>query len=267
MSENKNDMPFLQHLEELRFRLMRSTIAIFIAAAVIFVMKDFVVNTIVFGPRDPDFFSFRVWCKLSHVFGLGDKLCIGEIPYSIQSTTMLGPFTAHLLVAIVGGFIVAFPYVFWEIWGFVKPGLRKTEKSAIRGVSFFTSLLFFGGVLFGYFVIVPLSLQFLGGYDFGDVKVDATIGSYMKLVVSISLAAGIIFLLPILVYFLTKIGVVTPELLKRFRKHALVAVLIISAIITPPDITSQILVSLPVLVLYEISIMISRRVVKSRNKD
>ena len=265
MAEREEDeMTFLDHLEELRWRIMRSAIAIAIGAIVLFVMKDFVFNTIIFGPRQIDFASFRAWCSLGDWIGLGDKLCVKEIKYEVISTTMLGQFTAHLVVSIVGGIILAFPYLFFEFWSFVKPGLKENEKKSVRGVSFFTSLLFFGGVVFGYYVIVPLSLQFLGSYQVGDVVSRISVMSYMKTIVSIVLAAGIIFQLPIFVYFLAKIGLVTSGMLKKYRRHALVAVLILAAIITPPDITSQILVSMPVLLLYEISIVIARRIEKSR---
>lgn len=262
----EEEMTFLDHLEELRWRLVRSAIAITIGAIVIFIAKDFVFDKIVFGPRNLDFFSFKMWCKLSELLSLGDKLCVKEIKYEVISTTMLGQFTAHLIVSIVGGIIIAFPYLFFEVWSFLKPGLKANEVKAARGVSFFTSLLFFTGVLFGYYVIAPLSLQFLGSYQVGDVMSRISVMSYMKTVVTITLAAGLIFQLPILIYFLAKIGLVTPEILRKYRRHALVAVLILAAIITPPDLTSQILVAFPVLLLYEISILIAKRVVK-QNRD
>lgn len=265
MAEHEEqDMTFLDHLEELRWRLVRSAIAVVIGAIVIFIAKDFVFNEIIFGPRNTDFFSFRVWCRLSDLLGLGDKLCVKEISYEVISTTMLGQFTAHLIVSIIGGVIFAFPYIFYEFWSFIKPGLKASEKKSVRGISFFTSLLFFSGVLFGFYVIAPLSLQFLGSYQVGDVMSRISVMSYMKTVVSITLAAGFIFQLPILVYFLARIGLVSAAMLRTYRRHALVAVLILAAVITPPDITSQILVALPVLLLYEISILIAKRIEKRR---
>lgn len=264
MAETGKEMSFLEHLEELRFILMRSTIAIALVSIVLFICKDFVFNEIIFGPRHADFLSYRAWCWLSHAIGLGDRLCVTEFNYSIINTTMTGKFTAHIMVSMIGGVIVAFPYVFWQFWSFVSPGLRQNEANAVRGISLYTSLLFFMGVLFGYYIIAPLSLQFLGNYELADVESTITIMSYMKLVASITLATGIVFQLPIAIYFLTKVGFVTPEFLKKFRKHAVVATLILAAVITPPDITSQILVALPILVLYEISIVISRRVVNAQ---
>lgn len=264
---DENEMSFLDHLEELRFRLMRSVIAIFVVAIVLFIFKDFVFDKIIFAPRQLDFPSFKAWCWISHNLGLEDKLCVKSIDYKIINTTMLGKFTAHILVSLIGGFILSFPFVFWQAWAFIKPGLKQNESSAVRGVVFYTAVLFFLGVFFGYYVIAPLSLQFLGNYELADVESTITIMSYMKLVASITLATGIIFQLPMAVYFLSRAGIVTPQLLKKFRRHALVAVLVLSAIITPPDLTSQVLVAFPVLLLYELSIIISRRVVKKHFAD
>lgn len=267
MADEPKEMSFLEHLEELRYSIMRSVIAIMLGATVLFIFKDFVFNEIIFAPRRIDFASFRAWCWISHAIGLGDKLCVTSIDYTIINTTMMGKFTAHILVSLIGGFIIAFPYVFWQFWSFVKPGLRQSETHAVRGISLYTALLFFSGVLFGYYVIAPLSLQFLGNYQLSDVESKVTIMSYMKLVASITLATGILFQLPVAVYFLSRAGIVTPEILKKFRRHALVGVLIIAAIITPPDLTSQVLVAFPVLLLYELSIMISRRVANKRKAE
>jgi len=265
MSKTNSEMPFLGHLEEMRSRILKAVVAVLIFTVVAFLAKDYIINDVVFGPRNVDFISFRAWCKLSHLLTLGNELCVTEIPYQIQSTTITGNFTAHIMVSIIVGIIISFPYIFHQIWSFIKPGLRKEEIKTVQGITFFTSLLFFLGVFFGYFVIVPLSLQFLGNYQFGDTPVITTVLSYMKLVAVISLAAGMIFQLPIFVYFLSKIGLVTPSILKKYRKHALVGIFVLAAIITPPDITSQILVAIPVLFLYEISIIVSRRVQKNND--
>lgn len=261
---NEKQMGFLDHLEELRSRLFKSLFAIFIGASILFVKKDWVFDMILFGPKNPEFFSFKIWCKLSELIGAGDKLCVSEIKYELINTSMLGNFTAHIMVSIAGGVIVAFPYLLLQIWGFVKPALKDSERKSIRGLGFFSSFLFFGGVAFGYWVIVPLSLQFLGGYELGDVASRIAVMSYVKTVATIALASGLIFQLPVFVYFLSRAGVVTPEILRNYRKHALVVILIIAAIITPPDLTSQILVSIPVLFLYEIGIIIAKRQVSKR---
>jgi sec-independent protein translocase protein TatC len=190
---------------------------------------------------------------------------MGNVAISVQNIDMSGQFSTHIMVSIVAGFIIAFPFVLYQMWAFLKPGLKKKERDSAKGIVFFSSSLFFMGVLFGYYVISPLSLQFLGSYRVSDEVISSIkLGSYISTLVSITLSTGLVFQLPILVFFLTKIGLITPEFLKTYRKHALVAVLILAAIITPPDITSQVLVALPIMVLYEISIMISRRVIKKQ---
>lgn len=257
---HEKEMGFLDHLEELRRRLFYSALAIFSGGIGLFIAKDFLFDTILFGPRRTDFISYRAWCWLSEQIGAGDALCVQEIGYELINTTMLGNFTTHILVSAIGGLVIAFPVVFRQFWLFVRPALKTREVTAARGIGFATSTLFFIGVMFGYFVISPLSLQFLGNYELGDVEARISVMSYMKTIASISLAAGLIFQLPVLVYFLAKAGLVTAEGLKGYRKHALVGILVVAAIITPPDLTSQILVAMPVLVLYEIGIAIARRV-------
>ena len=263
---NEKQMGFLEHLEELRGRLFKSILAICIVSGFLFYKKDWVFDMVLFGPRNPDFFSFRMWCSLSELIGAGDKLCVTDIKYELINTSMLGNFTAHILVSIIGGVIVAFPYITMQIWGFIKPALKESERKSIRGLGFASSLLFFSGVAFGYWGIVPLSLQFLGGYELGDVAARIAVMSYVKTVATIAFASGIIFQLPVVVYFLSKAGIVTAEILRKYRKHALVGILILAAIITPPDLTSQILVSIPVLFLYEIGILIARRQERKREK-
>ena len=263
---NEKQMGFLEHLEELRGRLFKSILAICIVSGFLFYKKDWVFDIVLFGPRNPDFFSFKMWCRLSELIGAGDKLCVSEIKYELINTSMLGNFTAHILVSIFGRLIVAFPYISMQIWGFIKPALKEKERKSIRGLGFASSLLFFSGVAFGYWGIVPLSLQFLGGYELGDVAARIAVMSYVKTVATIAFASGIIFQLPVVVYFLSRAGIVTAELLRKYRKHALVGILILAAIITPPDLTSQILVSIPVLLLYEIGILIARRQQRKREK-
>jgi sec-independent protein translocase protein TatC len=263
---NEKQMGFLDHLEELRSRLFRSIIAIGIGTSVLFIKKDWLFDVVLFGPRQVDFFSFKIWCKISDFIGAGDKLCVTEIKYELINTSMLGNFSAHIIVSIIGGIIVAFPFLTLQLWGFVKPALKDTERKSIKGAGAASSLLFFAGVAFGYWGIVPLSLQFLGGYELGDVAARIAVMSYVKTVSTISFASGLIFQLPVVVYFLSKSGLVTPALLRKYRRHALVGILVLSAIITPPDLTSQILVSIPVLFLYEIGILIAKRQEKLRKK-
>ena len=261
MAEEK-EMSFLDHLAELRTRLLRALIVVAIFTLLLFSFKN-VLMDVLFGPASTDFITFRLMCSLSHKIELGDQLCIADIPYTLQSVKIAGPFFAHMTSALIGGIVLAFPYIFYQIWQFISPGLRKTERKAIRGIGFYVSLLFFLGVTFGYFVLVPISTLFLGGYDFGVENIP-DLRTYTKLLTGLSLATGFMFQLPVVIYFMTKAGMVTPKLLKKFRRHALVVVLIVSAIITPPDVTSQILVACPVLLLYELSIIVSGRVVKRR---
>lgn len=266
MGDN-DQMSFLQHLEELRWRVIRSAIAILIFASAAFVFKGIIFDDIILAPKKADFITYRAMCAVSQKVGMADGLCVTS-DFELQNISMSGQFTSHIVVSIIAGIILAFPYVFFQLWSFVKPGLKDKEKNTARGVVFFTSLLFLSGIAFGYFLIAPLSIQFLGGYKVSD-QVDniITLNSFITTITSTTLASGIVFQLPMVIYFLAKIGLVTPKSLKAYRKHALVGILILAAIITPPDITSQILVSLPLVILYEISIHIARIVVKKSKRN
>lgn len=263
--KNPNEMSFLDHLEELRGHLIKSTLAILAFATIAFLCKEIVFDVLLFGPKNIDFLTYRGLCNLSKALGMDQSLCITEMPFEIQSRTMAGQFSAHIWVSITFGFIIAFPYVIYQFWKFISPGLHSNERKTSRGFIFVASFLFFLGVLFGYYVICPLSINFLGSYRVADsIHNDFDLDSYIALVRASTLASGLIFELPIIIYFLTKIGLVTPEFLKRNRKVALVIVLIVSAVITPPDLASQVIVAIPVLVLYEVSIVISKRVLKKQ---
>tara|TARA_R110000772_G_scaffold146894_3_gene257310 strand:+ start:26 stop:868 length:843 start_codon:yes stop_codon:yes gene_type:complete len=268
--ENKTiekEMSFLDHLEDLRWHLIRATLAIVIVATVAFIAKDFIFDVLIFGPKNPDFPTYKLLCRLATNIGLEDSFCFTEEQFRIQSRTMAGQFSAHIWTSIMAGFIIAFPYVLYEFWKFISPGLRENERSTSRGFILIASLLFFIGVLFGYYVVTPLSINFLGSYRVSDqVFNDFDLSSYIGLVRASVLASGIIFELPIIIYFLTKVGIVTPEFLRKYRKFALVIVLILSAVITPPDIASQVIVSVPVLILYEVSIYISKWVVRKQKR-
>ncbi|MEM9051992.1 MAG: twin-arginine translocase subunit TatC [Bacteroidota bacterium] len=257
-----NQMTFLQHLEELRWRIIKALIAIVLIAILAFIFKGFVFDTLIFAPKNSDFITYRFFCHMSSILGLDDSLCLTS-SFDLQNITMSGQFTSHILVSLVLGFIVAFPFVFYQFWAFIMPGLSVNEKSTARGAVVATSFLFLIGVSFGYFLISPLSVQFLGGYTVSS-QVDNIIAlnSFITTVTMTTLSGGLVFQLPVVIYFLAKLGLVTPESLKQYRRHAIVGVLILSAIITPPDVTSQILVTLPLMVLYELSIHIARIVVK-----
>lgn len=272
MAENNKsthkEMSFLDHLEDLRWHLIRSTAAIVIFGTIAFIAREFIFDVLLFGPKNPDFPTYKLLCKAAQFIGLEDSFCFTESQFRIQSRTMAGQFSAHIWTSITAGFIIAFPYVIYEFWKFVSPGLRSNERRSSRGFILVASFLFFIGVLFGYYVVTPLSINFLGSYRVSDqVFNDFDLSSYIGLVRAAVLASGLIFELPIIIYFLTKIGLVTPEFLRKYRKFALVIVLILSAIITPPDIASQIIVSVPVIILYEISIYISKEVVRRQKKN
>lgn len=258
------EMSFLEHLEELRWHIVRSAAAIMLFAIIAFVMKQFVFDTIILRPRLPEFWTNRMFAKLGDLVG-SDAVKINQVPLKMQSIKIAGQFSTHIMVSIIAGFIIASPVVFYEFWRFIRPALYETERKYASGAVFFTSILFLMGVLFGYFLIVPLSIHFLGTYQVSpEVENTINLRSYIGSVTSISLAAGVVFLIPIFSYFLSKVGILTPQFMKTYRRHAYVLMLLLSAIITPPDIFSQVLVCFPLVFLYEIGIFISRRVVKKR---
>ncbi len=262
------NMSFLDHLEDLRWHLVRSVLGILIAATLAFIFKQFIFDVIIFGPKRIDFYTYRVLCDIASFLDFEQSFCYEELPFRIQSRTMAGQFSAHVWTSITAGFIVAFPYVIYQFWSFIKPALHSNEQKNARLFIFSSSLLFFMGVIFGYYVITPLSINFLGSYTVSEqVFNDFDLSSYIGLLRASVLASGLIFELPIIIYFLTKVGLVTPQFLKKNRKYALVFILIISAVITPPDIASQVIVSIPVLILYEISIYISKFVLRKQKKQ
>ena len=269
MSETlpKDEMSFLDHLEELRWHLIRSVLAIVIIATIAFLFKDFIFDVLLFGPKNKDFITYRWFCTISQTLGQGSSFCIDELPFRIQSRTVAGQFSAHLWTSVLAGFILSFPYIIYEFWKFISPGLYEKERKNARGFIFIASILFFIGVLFGYYIVTPLSINFLGNYSVSsEIFNDFDLSIYIGLLRASLLASGIIFELPIIIYFLTRIGVVTPEFLRKNRKISLVLVLSLSAIITPPDVVSQIIVSIPILILYEVSILIAKIVTRNQDK-
>lgn len=267
MSEDK-EMSFLDHLEELRWHIVRAVSAIFIFMIAAFVFGKWIFENIVFAPARVDFVTFQYLCKVGHALNMVESLCVEFIPFKIQSRLMTGQFTMHLTAAFVIGFIVAFPYVFWELWKFVTPGLENTERKNSRWAVTAVSFLFLVGISFGYFIMSPLAVWFLSSYSISDmVSNEFDITSYVSTITMLVFGSGLLFQMPVVVYFLSKIGIVTPTLMRQYRKHALVAILILGAIITPPDPLSQSLISLPLYLLYEISILISAMVVKRKLKQ
>ncbi|MDO6490772.1 MAG: twin-arginine translocase subunit TatC [Cellulophaga sp.] len=270
MAKNKkspDEMSFLDHLEELRWHLIRSTLAVVIIGVVAFAMKEFIFDTVLLGPKKMDFPTYKFFCSLATYFGMESSFCAETLPFTIQSRTMAGQFSAHIWTSIWAGFILGFPYILYEMWRFISPGLYEKERKNSKGFIFAASFLFFSGVLFGYYIVTPFSINFLGTYQVSkEVLNEFDLSSFISTVKASVIACGIMFELPIIIYFLTKVGLVTPEVLKKHRKIALVVVLIVAAVITPPDVASQIVVTIPVIILYQISIYISRRVLKNEAK-
>lgn len=260
------EMTFLEHLEELRWHIIRSLLGIIIFAILSFIFYSIIFDKILFAPRNPWFFTNRLLCEFGEQLGIS-ALCINNKPLELININMAGQFSTHITVSCIAGIIIAFPYVFWEFWRFIEPALNVNEKKYSRGAVFFSSALFLLGILFGYFIISPLSVEFLGTYNVSsDVSNQINLGSYISLVTSVVLASGAIFELPVLMFFLSKTGIVTPDILKKHRRHAFILVLALSAIITPPDIFSQVLVALPLTVLYEVGIAISKKISRESNE-
>jgi sec-independent protein translocase protein TatC len=264
---NDEEMTFLQHLEELRWHILRSLLAVVAGAVLAFVFKDFIFDKVILAPNTPDFFTNRMLCRLADIVN-APALCINQDPVELISIKMSGQFTTHINISIVAGIIIAFPYIFWEFWSFFRPALYEKERKYARGAVTLTSMLFLTGILFGYYIISPLSINFLGSYRVSElVDNQINITSYIGSVTSVALSSGIVFELPIVVFFLARIGVVTPEFMRKYRRHSIVAVLVLAAIITPPDIFSLILVTIPLILLYEVSIFIAARVVRKRAEE
>lgn len=268
MAKTESDnMSFLEHLEVLRWHLIRASLAIMIMALAAFLAKGILFDVILFGPKQPDFFTYRLFCSISREISNTELFCLTEMPFKILNTRMAGQFSTHIWVALIAGFILAFPYVLYEFWRFISPGLHSSERTYSRWVMFFGGILFMLGVLFGYYLIVPLSLQFLGTYTISEeVNNLIDLNSYLSTVSTVTLATGIIFELPVVIYFLARTGLVTADFLRKYRRHAIVLILVLSAVITPPDVASQILVSFPIMLLYEVGIRIAARIEKRRAK-
>ena len=263
-----NELSFLGHLEELRWRLVRSSIIIIITAIVLFYFTDPIVNKVYINMSKTSFPTYKFFCFLSSKLGLSDVLCAKDIPIQIQSIEMTKQFSTNMYFAIIGGLIISFPFTFYQIWSFIKPGLKINEAKATKWIVFNASILFFIGVLFGYFLISPLCVQFFGGYKLTDqIQNNFTISSYMSMITTSTFLSGLFFELPVVMYLLAKIGILGVDILRKYRRHALVGVLILSAIITPPDVISQLLVTFPIYALYELGIIVVKTVEKKRLKE
>ncbi len=258
------EMSFLDHLEELRWHLIRSFVAIFIVAIVVFTFQTYVFDTVLFAHLKPNFPTYTFFCETFTSFGMESSFCDIKFNQTLQALNPTQQIMTAIWASLILGFIFAFPYILWELWRFIAPGLTETEQKKSRGFIFWASLLFFLGILFSYYIILPMSVYFFYNYQISEAIVNNfKLEAYISLITNTLVGVAIFFELPIIMYFLTKIGLVTPNFLRDYRKHAFVVVLIVSAIITPPDVASQIIVSIPIMVLYEISIYISKYVVKN----
>lgn len=267
MTQEK-EMSFLNHLEELRWHLVRSISAIFIIGIGLFTIQEFVYNKFLLAHIDPNFITYRLFCDFFSFFGVDSNFCSLDYPETLQVLKPTQQLMNSIWSSFILGAIVSFPYILWEMWRFISPGLHPNEIKKSRGFIFTASFLFFLGVLFSFYIIAPISVNFLYTYQISDKLINQfTMEAHIGLITNMLLGVSIMFELPVLVYFLTKIGLITPEFLKHYRKHALVIVLILAAIITPPDVASQIIVAIPVLILYEISIKVSKIVIKKQQRN
>lgn len=267
MSTDTKDMSFISHLEELRWTLFRSVIAVGVFGIMAFLNKHFVFETIIFGPAKPDFLTYKFLCSFGERIGF-NFICINDINFEIVNLSLAGQFMTHLMTSVALGFILAFPYLIWEVWKFIKPGLTNKEVNASRAVIGFSGLLFFIGVLFGYLVLVPFGVNFLTTYSISEEVINTIdLTNYINVLTMFVLASGIMFQLPILVYLLTKIGLINDAMMKEYRKHAVVVIFMVAAIITPADIGTMIVVAIPLWFLYEMSIYVSAITYKKNLKN
>lgn len=265
--ESGESMSFWGHLEALRGHLWRSAISIVLFAIGAFIAKDIIFDYVILAPKEPYFITNRLFCKFSEILS-APAICINQNPVEIINIELAGQFKTHIIVSLIAGLIIAFPYVLWEFWQFIKPALHPREKANSRGAVFVMSFLFLSGVSFSYFLIAPLTINFLGSYQVSEMVANQiALRSYITTVTMVTFATGLVFELPVIVYFLSRVGLLTPEFMKKNRKVAFILIIGLSAIITPPDVFSQILVGIPLYILYEISIGISKRVNKERENN
>lgn len=266
LPKGEKEMSFLEHLEEFRWHIIRSLASIAVFAIAAFIFREHIWYHVILAPSRPDFWTYEMFCRLGSLTG-AEFFCIDELNFIIQSRRMTAQFTMALVSSFVIGLIIAFPYAFWEFWRFIKPGLYQNEKQLSRGAVFFVTLLFLSGVGFGYYIVSPISINFLTNFTLADsIMNEIDLNSYVSTVMMLTLACGIMFQLPVVVYFLTKAGIITPAFLKTYRKHAIVVILVLSALITPPDVISQLLMCIPLMFLYEISIVVASAIKRKEDK-
>ena len=269
-SDENSEMSFIDHLEVLRGTIVRSLISIVIAFVVLFIYRDWIMDNVIMGPLNPDFITYRAFCDLSHYLHLGDSLCMPPVKVTLQSTTFGGQFLSAISMALIGGIIIAFPFIFWQFWSFVKPALKENELKNTRFMILFVSFFFFLGAAFGFFVLGPFTFNFLAGFQLGTrgaVTTIPTFADYIDNLTNLILGCGIAFEMPVFMFLLTKIGIVTPQFLRGVRKYAVIVILLIAAFITPsPDWYSQTIVFIPLYSLFEFSIIVSAWAYKAVKK-
>lgn len=266
-TEAGSEMSFLGHLEELRWHLIRAVIVIIAGGIYFFVQKEFLFDQVLLAPKEPSFITYKILCQWVDRYGLPEDICMTASSFKLISTDISAQFTTHMWSAFIGGLVIGFPYLIWELWRFVKPALKETEKKYATGVVFFTSSLFLLGIAFGYYVITPMSVNFLGSYQVSSqVENTITLDSFIGMVTTMTLITGIVFELPMVVYFLSKLGIMSPSMMRTYRRHAVVVIMILSAVITPTsDVTTLLLVAIPLYILYELSIFVSAFVVGKKS--
>lgn len=267
MGKNKNEMSFLDHLEELRWHLIRSFVAIFIIACVVFVYMSPIYDNLLIVHLDGNFVTYQFFCDTFKLLSIESEFCGLTFNSKLNNLDVTGQFTMAIWTSLILGFILSFPYILFEMWRFIAPGLNPKERGKSRWFILFASLLFFVGLLFSYYVIMPMSSYFFYNFEITDkIQNTITVQSHISLLTNTLLGVSLVFELPLVIYFLSKLGLITPAFLRKYRKHALVVVLILSAIITPPDVASQIVVAIPIMILYQVGILISKRVEKNLKK-
>lgn len=275
-ASNKNtdtgtEMSFLQHLEELRWHLVRSSIVIVVFGIAAFCLNDFLFDTVIFGPLRQDFISYKALCSLGYRIGAGDVMCMVVKPAHLQTLSASEQFFNHMWISLLCGLILGFPFVLWELWKFIRPALKNQEIGPVKIFVVIASVLFLIGIFFGYFLLFPMSYNFLINYQVsssGIVQTQNTFDDYISLISTMTLVSGIIFEMPVLVYFLTRMTLLTPQFMRKYRKHAVIIILIAAAVITPsPDVTSQMVVAVPMYLLYELSVFVSAWVIKKHKLD
>lgn len=262
--KNSGEMTFIEHLEELRWHLVRASVAVVAGAVLCFVYAEFIMDQVLFAPKKAGFITNRAFAWVARQLNSPD-LAINTQPFKIINYDMAGQFTTNLNIAFIGGIVIAVPYIFWEFWRFIKPALYEKERKHATGAVFYSTFLFLLGVFFGYFLIVPLSTHFFGSYKIStEVENQINLSSYISAVTSVILGSGVVFELPIIIYFLSKVGLISARFLINYRKHAYIVLLLLAAIITPPDVFSMLVVSVPLILLYELGVFLSKRTEKKR---